>query len=611
MVLKQGISTIKKGNQIVDDVNHVRNIDIQSLALLFIHPCLKCDNTCANQIDVLLFFHRIQKWNDSISSLDHLVNEEIVQIKTGEGISAKKSLLKKDTTTVETFDYHALLYVRYILVFSKLEDFFNSLTQPQLRDAIKSTLELIICRVIDLRHKLSKCSKYYCIGSERCQQTTPVIWEYFDLSKQLMKMKIPAKAIETPIPTFLKGETTKNRGQRDALIKGYMELKLNADKVQLENNYLEESNIYDRSNEARQRITGEQNAVKDLIELSEPPDFFCKGCKATVIQSYFRGYLTRRIYREKCNKERQFVGMQYKSVEGNKKIEMNMRYERSKKRQMTKQNREEYELALKDLKQTVKREESFEMKENLREERIKWVTEEIVRSNEIPVSLDRFYDSSRNIDDNENIDTPPKKDKKKGDKSKKDKKGKTESKSEKNVQECAGVLNASLFQPPEILLLKLKKNIEDYRIIWHDDALKSTRDEKISLDIAKNLFVRNFVLMETVKEVDEILVSNLRNIQSLHSKGEGEKRTKPNKSAGASKVSKGTKVNKMKRLLPGEKITSLKNMDTAHMLSMLVEFEMITMCDNQKVENLLGSAHSDYLSCENEINLIAEKVDRC
>ena len=52
--------------------------------------------------------------------------------------------------------HYAVLYIKYMQIFKKLEACYDSMVHPQKRIDIKMTLELVIRRVVELRHMLVK-----------------------------------------------------------------------------------------------------------------------------------------------------------------------------------------------------------------------------------------------------------------------------------------------------------------------------------------------------------------------------------------------------------------------------------------------------------------------
>ena len=60
--------------------------------------------------------------------------------------------------------------------------------------------------------------------------------------------------------------------------------------------------------------------------------------------------------------------------------------------------------------------------------------------------------------------------------------------------------------------------------------------------------------------------------------------------------------------LPGERIPEMKNMDTAHMLSILVEHNLIRTCADSRIADLIGADSSEYTGIQNNNDLCEDKV---
>ena len=51
----------------------------------------------------------------------------------------------------EIFQYLAVLYIKYIEIYRKLEECYDQIVHPQKRIFIKKTLECAICRICELK----------------------------------------------------------------------------------------------------------------------------------------------------------------------------------------------------------------------------------------------------------------------------------------------------------------------------------------------------------------------------------------------------------------------------------------------------------------------------
>lgn len=98
--------------------------------------------------------------------------------------------------------------------------------------------------------------------------------------------------------------------------------------------------------------------------------------------------------------------------------------------------------------------------------------------------------------------------------------------------------------------------------------------------------MRPGVYEEIRKQVDELLIMNLKKIQMQIA-------PKSKKKAKKKKKSKKSKKDKKKRGLPGEKISELKGLDADQMLNMLIEHQIVVRVRERKLESFIG----DYNYC--------------
>ena len=123
--------------------------------------------------------------------------------------------------------------------------------------------------------------------------------------------------------------------------------------------------------------------------------------------------------------------------------------------------------------------------------------------------------------------------------------------------------------------------------------------EKYNVDQAKAL-VRPGVYEEIRKQVDELLIMNLKKIQ-MQIAPKNKKNSKKKK-----KKSKKNKKDKKKRGLPGDKIAELKGLDSDQMLSMLIEHQLVVRVRNKKLDHFIG----EYNYSKNDNKNDHHNVDR-
>ena len=57
---------------------------------------------------------------------------------------------------IQAFQHFACLYIKYMQIFEKLEACYDGMVHPQKRDDVLAVLELVIRRIIELKHALVK-----------------------------------------------------------------------------------------------------------------------------------------------------------------------------------------------------------------------------------------------------------------------------------------------------------------------------------------------------------------------------------------------------------------------------------------------------------------------
>lgn len=117
------------------------------------------------------------------------------------------SQASKPTASIQdAFDHFANLYCTYTIILKDLDTCYDLSVQPQKRLDIKSTLliEHVICRVINLRHLLHKCSPPSNDVLVKDGVQPPFPWEYLDINKELGDLSIAPSRLETTTPTYFK-----------------------------------------------------------------------------------------------------------------------------------------------------------------------------------------------------------------------------------------------------------------------------------------------------------------------------------------------------------------------------------------------------------------------
>lgn len=368
-----------------------------------------------------------------------------------------------------------------------------------------------------------------------------------NLSSDLFSTELKYRwcTIQTPIPHFIRNDAKKMKENRNALVRSYI------------NHY--------RDNGAGQRIEEDNDIKLDHVDVDERGigtvydikviDF--SACeinsireKAVIIlQRYIRGYLVRMRTRRNADWIKVFIGMMNDSHENdsnsaNKKLLLDLG---ERKQYEQRRNEIDYQDALEDLSKEVERDEGFALKQELREERIKWVTSQIAETNKIPETLDGFYESivkARGASEDE------------------DGRGAT----------------VSLMQ----------NNITKFKLHWAKEV--SYTLASFDVKMAKDLVVRDQVLARIQTVVDHELLTNLKRINSLcnatASKGNKSNSDKQQKA----KNGKPKKGKKKEKGLPGDKILELKNMSNRSILNRLAYYRVLEIPQNESMQDIVCSS---------------------
>lgn len=512
----------------------------------------------------------------------------------------------RDVTIFQAFQHFACLYIKYLQIFRRLETCYDSMIHPQKRIHVKNILELVIRRIIELKHDLVIWNppNSYTRIPKGAEEAFP--WEYVHLDDILVDLKLSPDTLEIPVPKYFREDHSKQLDQRDRLILGYMRLKLNTDNIFLDDQFTSALPIDDMTldkaidiiqrNERGRQGTERAKLTKEVREKERQGRMYEASAQvemdgdiaATNIQRIYRGYQNRQAARIERENELVFVGMRPRHDHVDL-LENEMKIAYIKRKQEQKENKELYIKALEDLKDVIMDEEGPDKRENLREERTLWITDEIAQE-KFPEDLAEYY-ATKEVqvleEDQLAADKTKqagKKTEKKGDKkADKKEKGKKAPKEEppREMPKLQGKteLTASMFQ-----------YVNEFEETWENRNEEENFQQRHDVELAKNV-VRPGVFEEIRRQVDEMLILNLKKIRIQIAPGKGKgKKGKKGKKGGKGKKGKKPKKEKgkKKKLLPGEKISELKGLDSDQMLAILIENNLVVRCKEKFVSDLVG-----------------------
>jgi hypothetical protein len=462
-----------------------------------------------------------------------MTNLEILEVKAG---STLKNELRPSHAELKE---RVSMYLKYISLFEQLNAIYIDLTHPQKRDHVMETQILIILRLIQLRNF------FYTNPYNGQTHDSSHVWEYMNISSDLFSTELKYRwcTMQTPIPHFIRNDAKKMKENRNTLVRSYI------------NHYRENGagQRIEEGNDFKLDHNVDERGIRTVYD-TEVIDF--SACeinsiseKAVIIlQRYIRGYLIRMRTQRNADWIVVFIGMMNDSHESdsnatNKKFLLNLG-ERNQYEQ--RRNEIDYQDALEDLSREVERDEGFALKQDLREERIKWVTKQIAETNKIPETLDGFYES---------------------------------------IVEARGVSEDVAERGTTVSLMQA--NIAKFKVHWAKEASYSL----VSFDVkmAKDLVVRDQVLARIQTVVDHELLTNLKRINSVcnatASKGNKSSSDKQQKAKNGK-----SKKGKKEKGLPGDKIPELKNMSNRSILNRLAYYRVLEIPQNESMQDIVCSS---------------------
>lgn len=446
-------------------------------------------------------------------------------------ISLLKQLVQEEDAAGDEHTHYAKLYIRYTLVLADMGKVYNSCVQAQKRIDMKLTMEHIICRVIRLRNCLAKLTP-----------PTQSSCEELDLSSALIELRISPSQLETLTPLMFKEDN-------ESVATRITKMGSNISSSTLEEGHPDPDA---NSEEALSRDDDEQHASTSITQPEANTDSENKENvvniidgkhAASKIQALYRGSFARRRVAKERKELDNFIGMSNSSrkhvIDELDADVAQIRQQRVKEQSLCKQS---YEVELHQLKDTVLEEEGFAMQMELREERIRWITQQTVTKHVLPDSLDEFYSKDAAEKESTHDDATTKKEL-------------------KSLNEC----------------------IDIYEQRWKGRVVGPDR---IDSEMAKDLIVRNQVRAHLTPGIDEKLLSNLQKIKATQ---DGDKKSKKKEKSTKGKKASKKKGGKKEKPLPGTKLPEIKDMQVQEMLEYLLHNGFIYEYDDHKISNFIGS----------------------
>lgn len=533
------------------------------------------------------------------------------------------SVQAPQASIVEAFQHYACLYIKYIQILNRLADCYEQMVHPQKRIDVKSVMEVVTTRVVELKHDLVKWNPPNPDVATTPERSFP--WEYVNLDDILVDLKLPPETLEIPVPKSFLDDQAEELLRRERLVKGYMKLKHGVDALYLDSldeqisltgnmTFDEAIAIVQRNERGRQgRQRGilvqelrEEEKQRKIYESAQAPEMD-PDIAAANIQRMFRGFHSRSQAMKERDEELVFIGMK-PSTDDRSALEKKLADAKLQRKIEQAGNKEEYEKALVDLHGVVAGEEGPFMKEHMLEERRQWITD-VMATGQLPEDLTAYYAMINGDDDlakaqakeaeeaaaaasKKKDDKKGKKDEKKG--KKEEKKGAKDKKGKGEVQEEEAPEKPPPLTGPSELCSKLSYGVTQYEKVWLERREIDNFYQKYDVALAKDV-VRGPVEVQVRQQVDEMLVLQLVNIkaqlEAAAANGKkGKKGKKGGKKKGGKKKGKKGKDGKKKgKALPGDKIAELKGRSADSFLSVLVEQKIVQMPREVHMADFVGS----------------------
>jgi IQ and AAA domain-containing protein len=165
-------------------------------------------------------------WREAVAELDEQVHIEDNSLDLAPGEAPPPP--PPPASIIEAFQHFACLYIKYLQIMQRLEQCYDAMVHPQKRIDIKMVLELVIRRVLELKHELVKWNPPP--SDVRLPLPCPeeaFPWEYVNLDDILVDLKLPPETLDVPVPRYFREDSAAEIEAREKLVSGYMQLKLN------------------------------------------------------------------------------------------------------------------------------------------------------------------------------------------------------------------------------------------------------------------------------------------------------------------------------------------------------------------------------------------------
>ena len=93
-------------------------------------------------------------WQEAMAELNEQVHIEDHTMGIPEGVEPPPP--PPQVPILEAYQHYACLYIKYMQIFKRMEECYDAMVHPQKRLDVKQVLELVMIRVVELKHLLVK-----------------------------------------------------------------------------------------------------------------------------------------------------------------------------------------------------------------------------------------------------------------------------------------------------------------------------------------------------------------------------------------------------------------------------------------------------------------------
>lgn len=447
------------------------------------------------------------------------------------------------------FQHYALLYIKYLQIYRKLEDCHNQMVHPQKRRDIWRVLRSTIYRILELKHQLIHSnprsgSRFVALDevlTDLKLNPDTVEWKvprYFlddqeareEIDDKLHKIdhwlgvfsmpQDPHSLLDEKDP-FEVGFTV---DQAVAIIQKNERGRMGINRADMHGKWrMESARKEERSKRQAEKVDG----ADDLLE--------SQVLAATRIAAHWKRKVDRRRFLRMREEEFEFLGMAPPRTNDKSSIIEDMKKHRERRKKMQEDADEVYQKALKEQLEWLQKKKGQDIKADLLEERRQWILDCYARLDkhcQFPNEFDEFY-KQYDKDDEEEADKGKdgkgkgKEAKAKDDKGKKGKGGKKDAAAaEEEDQQDVG---------PSAVVQQFMEHISQYTEKWERrDEQNNNFDQRYDVELArKNVYP--IVEAELRALVDDQMREELANLKLLFEGakkkkgGKGKKPKKPKK----------------------------------------------------------------------------------